>query len=120
MKIIGSINENIIKLLELKIDVNTPILLGKSNIEHMKNKHPADYDKYKDEIENILSNPDYIGSNPTDGSIEYVKEYFVDNEYVKVAVRVSSQNKYYARTLYILNSKRVINYIAKGTLKPIK
>lgn len=120
MRIIGIINEKIITLLGLQIEANTPIMIGASNIEHMKNKHPDDYNKYKDEIKNILDNPDYIGCNPSDGSIEYVKEYLIDNEYVKVAVRVSSKNKYYARTIYTLNNNRVINYIAKGTLKPVK
>lgn len=85
----------------------------------MQSSHPADYAKYESELTNILSNPDYVGQNPADGSIEYVKEYCVDNEYVKVAVRLSKADRYYARSLYVLNNNRVRNYIAKGTLKKV-
>lgn len=64
-----------------------------------------------------MASPDYVGQNPTDGSIEYVKEFLLSGEYVKVAVRLSKSDRYYARSLYVLNNNRVRNYIAKGTLK---
>ena len=44
----------------------------------------------------------------------------IDNEYVKVAVRVASSGKYYARSLYVLNHNRVHNFIKKGTLKRVE
>ena len=47
---------------------------------------------------------------------EFVKEYLINGDYVKVAVRVSAGNKYYARSLYVLNPNRVKNFIARGTL----
>ena len=47
----------------------------------MKTSHPSDYNKYGGEIKNILANPDYVGKNPKDDSIEFVKEYMIDNEY---------------------------------------
>jgi hypothetical protein len=83
----------------------------------MKKSHPADFAKYGADLETILAAPDYVGQNPTDGSIEYVKEYVINGEYVKVAVRIAGSGRYYARSLYILNSNRVRNYIAKNTLK---
>ena len=63
-----------------------------------------------------IGSPDYIGVNQKDDSVEFVKEYFVAGDFVKVAVRVSAKNNYYARSLYILNPNRVKNFIAKGTL----
>lgn len=93
------------------------IYLGASNIKHMQKSHPADYAKYGSQISNILASPDYVGQNPSDGSIEYVKEFVADGEYVKVAVRLSQTDRYYARSIYVLNDNRVKNYIAKGTLK---
>ena len=82
----------------------------------MQKSHPADFQKYGTDISYILNNPDYVGINAKDSSIEFVKEYQVNNEYVKVAVRVSTRNKYYARSIYVLNAKRVANFINKGTL----
>lgn len=114
---IGSIKSNVIQALGLTVTDNTPIYLGPSNIQHMIQRHPADYQKYGQYIPDILASPDYVGTNPSDGSIEYVKKFLVDGKYVKVAVRISGSGKYFARSLYVLNSNRVQNFIAKGTLK---
>ena len=95
------------------------IYMGATNIAHMKSSHPSDFAKYKDEIQNILAYPDYVGQNPNDNSIEYVKNFIIGNEYVKVAVRLSSGRKYYARSLYVLNRRRAENFIKKGTLKKV-
>ncbi len=85
----------------------------------MKTSHPADFEKYGGELIHILAYPDYVGRNPTDGSIEYVKEFLIDGDYVKVAVRLSGKGLYFARSLYVLNPRRVHNYIDKGTLKKV-
>lgn len=116
---VGCITDHIQQLLGYPISGDTNIYLGPSNIAHMQSKHPQDYQKYGQYIQAILSAPDYVGMNPSDSSIEYVKEFNINNEYVKVAVRVSSGGKYYARSLYVLNSNRVQNFIRKGTLKQV-
>ncbi len=115
--IVGTISEKVKNLLNLSIIDDNNIYIGKSNIEHMQRRHSLDYIKYGNQIQNILKYPDYIGLNPKDNSIEYVKNFLIDNEYVKVAVRISKGNKYYARSLYVLNKKRTENFIKKGTLK---
>lgn len=117
MNIVGSISSDIQDLLDISIVDDNRIYLGETNIAHMQSSHPEDYAKYKDEISNILGSPDFVGINPTDSSIEYVKEFLIESEFVKVAVRISAGNKYYARSIYVLNKNRVHNYIAKGTLK---
>ena len=118
-KRVGTISRNVISALDLKIEHEESILLGDSNIEHMKKKHPEAYEKYGKDIPFILGNPDYVGLNTKDESIEYVKEYKVDDEYVKVAVRVSGNRNYFARSIYVLNKTRVKNFITKGTLKKL-
>ena len=116
---IGNFSARIIELLELDIPVGTPIYIADSNREHMKSSHPEDYKKYGTELNNIITNPDYVGKNAKDDSIEFTKEYCIHGDYVKVAVRVSTRNIYYARSLYVLNPNRVKNFIAKGTLKKL-
>lgn len=116
---LGVISKRVIELLELDIEAGTPIFIGDSNIEHMKLSHLSDYLKYGEDISTIINEADYVGINSNDNSIEYVKEYKIDDEYVKVAVRVSMGNVYYARSIYVLNKNRVINYINKNTLKKI-
>lgn len=85
----------------------------------MQQKHPEDYAKYSPYIQTILSNPEYVGLNPKDNSIEYVREFKVNNEFVKAAVRISLTGKFFARSLYVLNTNRVHNFITKGTLKKL-
>ena len=116
---IGVITQEVINALKLSIVPGTPIYIGQSNISHMLKKHHAVYKKYGGYIQDIIEHPDYVGVNPTDNSIEYIKEFKVDNNYVKVAVRISCGGKFYARSLYILKSSRVQNFIANGTLKQL-
>lgn len=113
---VGAISDRVAAALGLAVGDDTPIYLGDSNIQHMIQRHPADYQKYGSQIPTILADPDYVGMNPSDGSIEYVKEFLIEGEYVKVAVRIAGTGKYYARSLYVLNPNRVRNFIAKGTL----
>ena len=108
-----------IKVLNLQVAIDTPIYIGESNINHIKSSHPSDYSKYGNDISEIISAPDYVGINKSDNSIEYVKEYDVVTEFVKIAVRVSKQNVFFVRSLYVLNKSRVHSFIKKGTLKAL-
>lgn len=118
MQPIAHITQEIIDLLGLPCQGNTPIYLGQTNRAHMQTSHPQDYQKYQEYIGLILTEPEYVGVNPSDQSIEYVRAFQIDaHEYVKVAVRVSLSGRYYARTLYVLNPNRVHNFIQRGTLK---
>lgn len=118
-KQIGAFSKDVIELLNLDIPVGTPIYIADSNIEHIKSSHPDDFEKYSCNIGDIIASPDYVGKNTKDDSIEFTKEYQQDGNFVKVAVRVSLQNIYYARSMYTLNPKRVKNFIQKGTLKKL-
>ena len=104
---VGSLSARVIELLGLPLADNQPIYLGDSNVTHMQARHPADFEKYGCFISEILAHPDYV------------KEFVIDGEYVKVAVRLSGGGKLYARSIYVLNQNRVENFIAKGTLKKI-
>lgn len=55
----------------------------------MQSRHSEDYERYGEYIPEILSSPDYVGLNAADGSIEYIKEFRIDNTFVKVAIRVT-------------------------------
>lgn len=116
---VGILSAQVVSLLGSALQPGQPIYLGPSNIAHMQSSHPADYAKYGNYIPSILAAPDYVGENPKDGSIEYVKEFVVNGDYVKVAVRLSSGGALHARSLYVLNHNRVINFIKKGTLKKV-
>ena len=116
-QIVGQVTKQIEDLLDLSEVENKNIYFSATNLEHMRTSHPEDFEKYGTQLSSILACPDYVGQNPKDGSIEYVKEFFMDGEYVKVAVRLSRSDRYFARSLYVLNKNRVKRFIEKGTLK---
>lgn len=109
-KQIGKISKNVIKALKLDIEENTPIFISDRNIEHMKNNHPEDYSKYSKQISNILNNPTYVAKHPNKDSIEYIKRYILDDEYVLIAVRVTSNNVNFVRTMFVMTEKKVETY----------
>ncbi len=114
---VGKIKQNIIDLLQLRnIKADTPIFIGTMNEQHIEKRHPYEYDKYFNDIENILDQPDYIGINPKDNSITYVKEYIIASEYIRVGVKVSAKGIAYAKTLHLLSTYNAERYIQKGTL----
>lgn len=120
IRAIAQIAPEIFQMLNIPLPKNCNIYIGDSNIDHMKTSHPNDFKKYGSEIANILQYPDFVGRNAKDDSIEFVKEFEIDNEFVKVAVRISAGKKFFARSLYVLNPNRVKRFIDKGTLKEMK
>ncbi len=72
----------------MKITAGTPIYIGPSNIEHIKSRHPYEYEKYFLYISDILAAPSYVGRNPSDQSVTFVKYFQTGEEYVRVVVRV--------------------------------
>ncbi len=117
MEIVGYISQAVIKTLNLELNPNTPVFIGKSNIEHIKNRHPYEFDKFYRDIGLIINSPDYVGLNPKDDSILFVKLYRVNGEYIRVAVRIASNGKCFAKTLHSLSTCNAERYIEKGTLK---
>lgn len=113
-KQVGILCQRVIDLLGLSMTEGQSILLGESNVAHMVSRHPADFALYGEYIPLILAAPDYVALNAKDGSIEYVKEVQVNSVFVKVAVRVSARGQLFARSVYRLNTNRVLNFIEKA------
>lgn len=117
MEIVGYISQSVIETLHLKLKPNTPVFIGESNIEHIKSRHPYEYDKYYRDISTIINSPDYVGKNPKDGSLLFVKLYKVQEEYIRVAVKITSDRRCFAKTLHSLSTCNAERYLEKGTLK---
>lgn len=116
-KQIGKVNRKVIELLDLELKEELPIILGDTNIEHMKRQHLEDYEKYGSDIENIIENPTYVAKNPNQGSIEYIKEYKINNEFVLVAVRISNRGTMFAKTLFTMTERKKNIYLKNGYAK---
>ena len=66
-----------------------------------------------------MRNPDYIGQNPHDRSILFVRLYKMNEEYIRIAVKITSHGNCYAKTLHLLSTYNVERYIEHGTLKKL-
>lgn len=117
-KQIGKLSKEIINILKLDYQ-EMPIILGDSNIEHIKNKHYEDYIRYGKEIKEIINNPTYVAKNPNQGSIEYIKKYKANNDLVLVAVRMGGSNVMFVKTMFIMSERKKNIYLRKGYAKKI-
>ena len=116
--IVGRIEQKLVDLLGIDMPDDPMIYLGDQNIAHIKAKHFEDYRRYGNRLSSILSEPDYVGVDDEDSSIEFIKDFLFDGDYVKVAVRATISQTYYVRSLYVIRSERVQNYVKSGKLKP--
>lgn len=114
---VGKITRRVIDEFGLEIEEGQAILCGEGNREHMKTRHPKDYEKYGDKIGIILDNPTYIAKHPKKDSIEYIKLFPTeDGEHVLVAVRATGKGILFARTLFVMSPIKVEKYKNKNVL----
>lgn len=110
---IGMVTKKVIKLLDLDYKTEIPIYIGEDNINHMKKEHIEAFTRYSSNIEDIINNPTYVAKNPKQGSIEYIKEYQINNEFVLVAVRATNNGRMFARTMFIMTQRKKNIYLSK-------
>jgi len=119
-ELIGEISSEVKKVLELDLPSGTPIYVGPTNIEHMQREHPTEYEKYFSLLPRIIATPDFVGLNPKDNSIEYIKTFPTSaGKFLKLAVRISSDGFLFARSLYEILERTVKQRMEKGMLKPL-
>ena len=119
-EVIGVISEEVKNILGLDLDTGTPIYIGLTNIEHMQREHPTEYGRYFVLLPQIISTPDFVGLNPKDSSIEYIKSFPTSaGQYIKLAVRISNDGFLFARSLYEILERTVKQRAEKGMLKQL-
>ena len=107
---IGKVTNKVIDILGLDYEEEQPIFIGEANLNHMKEEHPEDFEKYGAKLEDIIKEPTYLARNKKKKSIEFIKEYKIDEKFVLVAVRVSNNNVHFARTMYVMAEEKVEKY----------
>ena len=91
MHIIGKIDRNIYKCITEDI-VTDEVVITDERIQHIKERHPGDYERYIKYITRILADPDYIleANKPNTGVI--LKEIKEGDEKFKLILRVKVEN----------------------------
>jgi hypothetical protein len=113
---VGEFSQKLVAALGIDVAIGTEIYVGQTNIAHMAIEHSYEYYRFFDKIPSIIANPDYVRHKQDDGSIEFIKSV---GKHLKLAVRITGDGKYYARSLYFVHTKVVNRLIANGELKPL-
>ncbi len=118
---IGKLNKNVINILELQCkDKN--IKIGYDRISHC-NKHKPDfeneqsYNKSMELLPDIINNPDYVGYNSNNNSIEYIKRI---DDVTLVAVRFKERGDLFLRSVYPITESKLQNGIELNKYKKYK
>lgn len=100
MYYIGKIDKEKFKLISKDITTEEVILTDRQ-IEHIKERHPDDYERYFKYFSKIIENPDYIikDINPNTGFL--LKEFIEDNKRFQLILRLhtSKDNPNYKNSI---------------------
>lgn len=111
---VSELNENICTLLNLPLKT-IKVYRSKGLLSHLlKRKHFIAI-KYLDFLEDILHNPDYIGT--FENQIELVKQ-FKDNIFVSIKLD-EKKEIFYISTIFDVSNAKIQSYCKTGRLKKI-
>lgn len=109
--IIGKIDKNRYKDITNNITTKDVVLLPKQ-IEHIKERHKGVYDKYKNEITNILNNPDYIFKDPKHENTALLIKKYKNNIEIVLKLNTDTKNNFKNSiiTMWEIKDKRLERY----------
>lgn len=116
MKVVGMYTERFNNLLQAKLPCGK-IYMSPGFHVHIRKRHP-DCIKYIDNIQAIISDPDYIGRNPKEpDSIELIKVF---DKNIQVAIKLDTKEGYlYVASLYDVVQDKVLRRVNSGRLLQI-
>ena len=111
---VGKYQEEFNNIVNIDLPVGE-IYQSQGLITHINKRHPL-LSNYISNIPDIISSPDYIGTNPKEpDSIELVKIY---SDNILVAVKLDKKENYlYVASLYDISNAKLSKRIESGRLK---
>lgn len=91
MYLVGKIDIEIYNCITKDITTDEVIITDKQ-IDHIKNRHPNDYELFNKYFEKIVEQPDYIIEANKPFTALILKEIQIDNKKFKTVVRVATSN----------------------------
>ena len=100
MHYIGKINKDKFKLIAKDITTKDVILTDKQ-VEHIKQRHPNDYERYFKYMKEIVENPDYIIRDSNPNTAFLLKKFIKENKNFQLILRLhtSNDNKNYKNSI---------------------
>lgn len=98
--IIGKINRNIYKCISEDIRTDE-VIITDNQIQHIKERHPNDYERFSEYFAEIVETPDYIIESPKPNTALVLKEIAKADEVFKTVVRLvtSGDNPSYKNSI---------------------
>lgn len=91
MYLVGKIDIEIYNCITKDITTDEVIITDKQ-IDHIKNRHPNDYELFNKYLEKIVEQPDYIIEDNKPFTALILKEIQIDNKKFKTVVRLATSN----------------------------
>ena len=91
MYLVGKIDIEIYNCITKDITTDEAIITDKQ-IDHIKNRHPNDYELFNKYFEKIVEQPDYIIEANKPFTALILKEIQIDNKKFKTVVRLATSN----------------------------
>lgn len=91
MYLVGKIDIEIYNCITKDITTDEVIITDKQ-IDHIKNRHPNDYELFNKYFEKIVEQPDYIIEANKPFTALILKEIQIDNKKFKIVVRLATSN----------------------------
>ncbi len=115
MHYIGKINKDKFKLIAKDITTKDVILTDKQ-VEHIKQRHPNDYERYFKYMKEIVENPDYIIRDSKPNTAFLLKKFIKENKNFQLILRLhtNNDNKNYKNsiiTFFKVGNKKYKQYV---------
>lgn len=109
--IIGKIDKNRYKSMENNITTKDVVLLPKQ-IKHIEERHKGVYSKYKNKLNNILDDPDYIFKDPKHKNTALLIKKYDNNIEVVLKLNTDTKNNFKNSiiTMWEIKDKRLERY----------
>lgn len=101
-QIVGEIPAVVIKHFKLVCPLPPVVKMFPGAIKHIKKKHAAIFAAHHQSIPDIITNPDYVGQNPTEPNSVEMYKYFGDT--LLVAIKLDPTGYFYLSSFYDLNN----------------
>ena len=89
MHSVGKIDKKIYKCITEDI-VTDEVIITDERIQHIKARHPNDYERYCEYLAQIVANPDYIVETHKPNTALILKEFVEETEQFKTIVRITT------------------------------
>lgn len=87
MHFVGNINRSIYKCISGNI-VSDEVIITDNQIEHIRERHPNDYERFAQYFSEIVEQPDYIIETPKPDTALILKEIQSDGKLFKTVLRL--------------------------------